>query len=85
MYATSSGGCDWFASCLECPMPACRYDVDPEEARRMKRRTYDATVYRRSLELSALPREEMARQVAGEFNRTKRTVYRIISRCAAGN
>lgn len=73
-------GCDWFASCLDCPMPACRYDVDPEEARRMKRRAYDAKVYHRSLELIELPSDKMAEQVAKEFGKTKRTIYRIISR-----
>ena len=77
-------GCDWCSDCLDCPMPACRYDVDPEEARRMKRRAYDARVYHRSLELTALPRDKMAQQVAREFGKTKRTVYRIISRVSAG-
>ena len=77
-------GCDWFASCLRCPLPVCRYDVGTNEANRLKRQAADSVVYQRSLELAALPRDEMAEQLAGEFSRTKRTIYRIISRASAG-
>ena len=77
-------GCNWYSSCLDCPMPVCRYDVGPDEAIRMKRRTDDARVYRRILELSALPKDQMVKQVALEFGKHKRTVYRIIHRAPEG-
>ena len=73
-------GCDWFASCLRCPLPVCRYDLSQREATLLKTQATDAVIYQRTLELAALPRGEMVEQVAREFGRQKRTVYRVISR-----
>ena len=84
MTGHSSNGCSWFADCLECPMPACRYDVGPGEASSMKRRIDDARVYHRILELSALPKDQLVNQVALEFGKHKRTVHRIIHRAPEG-
>lgn len=30
-------GCDLAPHCLDCPIPACRYDLGPGEARRIQR------------------------------------------------
>lgn len=37
-------GCDWFASCFDCPLPKCRFDVDQRTATAMYR------VYKRGLQ-----------------------------------
>ena len=65
-------GCDLCASCLNCPLPQCRYD----EPRRQKGKEL------RNKEIVRLHEQEglSIRQLADRFGVSKRTVHRIVGR-----
>ena len=66
------GGCEVCKSCLECPLPMCRYD-DPGWLQRESRRSRDEAILRaRREEGLAVP------VVATRFGVSTRTVHRII-------
>ena len=73
-YAYRDTGCEIAPSCLQCPLPQCKYD-NPRLARREKRSERDrqvVTAFRHG-GMSAL-------QVAALFGMSQRTVFRIIKR-----
>ena len=64
-------GCDLFPSCLNCPLPRCRYD---KEGRRAKNELRDE-------EISRLKGEgQSVKELADRFELSKRTVHRILRR-----
>ena len=68
-------GCEVSSSCLECPLPQCRYD-DPAWYQQYRRLTKDLRVWNtiRSEGLTA-------DQAAERFSVTVRTIFRIMQRC----
>ena len=66
-------GCDLFPSCLNCPLPRCRYD---EPGRRQTAKDL------RNKEIVHLHQKEglKVENLAQRFGVSKRTVYRIIGR-----
>ena len=70
-------GCDLFPSCLNCPLPVCRYD---ELGRRVHwaKRLRDREVLR-SYNIEGTSIKELARR----FGLSQRTVYRIIRRASS--
>ena len=68
-------GCEVWSSCLECPLPQCRFD-DPTWYHQYKRLAKDARmckiIYSEGL---------TAEQAAKRFSVTVRTVFRIMQRC----
>ena len=66
-------GCSISPSCLNCPLPECRYDEDAAKKVRARR---DRRV--RALKRNHVPVDEIARQ----FSVSTRTVYRIAQRTA---
>ncbi len=68
-------GCEVSASCLDCPLPQCKYD-DPEWFQRQRRMARDLTVW------STMRSEDLTVDEAAErFSVTVRTVFRIMRRC----
>ena len=68
-------GCEVSASCLNCPLPQCKYD-DPEWFQRQRRMARDLTVW------STMRSEDLTVEEAAErFSVTVRTVFRIMRRC----
>ena len=68
-------GCEVSTSCLECPLPQCRYD-DPVWYQQYKRLTRDFRV------CSIIQSEGLtADQAAKRFSVTVRTIFRIMQRC----
>lgn len=65
-------GCDLFASCLDCPLPRCRYDT-PGGARTMLNRVRDEEI-RRLHGDRTLPVDELAVM----FRVSRRTVFRVL-------
>ncbi len=73
----SDNGCEVSASCLECPLPKCKYD-DPAWYQAYRRQGRDLQV------LSAYREERLSVfEVARRFNVSPRTVHRAIRRAAA--
>ena len=70
-------GCDLFPSCLECPLPRCRYD-DQAGGRRAATRLRDKALLRRR----RLAGNNVA-ELAQSFGVSKRTVQRIIRRASS--
>lgn len=65
-------GCELFHSCLDCPLPRCRYDW-PERRQVAKEL--------RNEEILGLHREgETIKDLAGRYRVSTRTIYRIIRR-----
>ena len=66
-------GCDLFRSCLNCPLPQCRYD---EPGRKQMGKEL------RNKEMQHLHQTEglKVEKLAQRFGVSKRTVYRIIGR-----
>jgi hypothetical protein len=68
-------GCDLSPSCLNCRLPACRYD-HPSSTRRLRTLDRDAEIVRlrrrERLSIDALARR---------FQVSRRTVFRILRRC----
>jgi hypothetical protein len=69
-------GCDASATCLDCPLPLCKYD-DPGWLQRESRRTRDDAIFR--LRQERVPVAEISRK----FGISTRTVHRIVQRGGA--
>ena len=68
-------GCEASDSCLDCPLPKCRYD-DPAWYQRNRRLAQDFRM------LYVIQQESLGIQEAAErFGVTVRTVFRIMQRC----
>ena len=74
-YHYEDTGCEASDSCLDCPLPRCRYD-DPEWYRRNRRLAKDFRIVH-VMEQERLTVEETAQR----FSLTVRTVFRIMQRC----
>ena len=75
MYHYEDTGCEVSPSCLNCPLPQCKYD-DPVWFQRYRRMGRDMKVWR-TINSESLTAEEAARR----FSVTVRTVFRIMRRC----
>jgi len=67
-------GCDLYASCLRCPLPKCRYDVDGG-ATTMLRNGRDANIIAASKN-GRTSVDELARM----FGLSRRTIFRVLER-----
>ena len=68
-------GCQYSSSCLECPLPACKHDMPPEELHAELRRIED----RKKADM--ILREGLtAKEAAARLGVTVRSVYRIMGR-----
>lgn len=74
-YHYEDTGCEASDSCLDCPLPRCRYD-DPVWYQRNRRLAKDFKVVR-AIEQESLSIEDAATR----FGITPRTVFRIMQRC----
>jgi hypothetical protein len=61
-------GCDLYARCLTCELPACRYDLAPNQGRALKLAAELATL----VALGAT-----VEQAAHALGRTPRSIYRL--------
>ena len=68
-------GCEASDSCLDCPLPQCRYD-DPAWYQRNRRLARDFRIVH-TMQKEALSIEDTAER----FGITNRTVFRILQRC----
>ena len=75
MYHYEDTGCEVSLSCLNCPLPRCKYD-DPVWFQRYRRMGRDLKVWR-TIHSERLTAEEAAQR----FSVTVRTVFRIMRRC----
>ena len=67
-------GCDLYASCLRCPLPQCRYEVNGG-ATTMLRNGRDASI------LAAVRRRGASvDEVARTFGLSRRTIFRVLER-----
>ena len=74
-YHYEDTGCEVSDSCLDCPLPQCRYD-DPAWYQRNRRLARDFRV------VYAMQRESLTiHETAERFGITPRTVFRIMQRC----
>ena len=74
-YHYEDTGCEVSPSCLNCPLPQCKYD-DPDWFQRHRRIARDLKVW------STMQSEELTVEEAAErFSVTVRTVFRIMRRC----
>jgi len=64
-------GCDVSASCLDCPLPRCRYE-EPGGLRALLNEQRDRQILQ--LRLKGMPVD----QLAGRFGVSRRTVFRVI-------
>jgi len=71
-------GCDLFSSCLDCPMPRCRYD-EQIGRKRMSKRLRDVEILREHKSGS-----KSVGELAKSFGVSRRTVQRIIRRSCDG-
>ena len=69
-------GCDVSPSCLDCPLPLCKYD-DPGWVQRESKRVRDDSIYRARLD------GDPVLDIAQRFGVSPRTVHRVISRGGA--
>jgi hypothetical protein len=69
-------GCDLFPSCLDCPLPRCRYDEGG--GRTVTNELRDGEVLRLKAEGKGV------NELAGLFGVSKRTVHRILRRARGG-
>ena len=69
-YADTS--CDLYPSCLQCPLPHCRYD-EPGGAAAMLRTGRDATILR-----LAIDRDMSVDGLAEMFGLSRRTIFRVL-------
>lgn len=68
-------GCEASDSCLDCPLPQCKYD-DPAWYQRNRRLTRDFRIIH-TMQQESLTIEETAQR----FAVTPRTIFRIMQRC----
>ncbi len=74
LYPYRDDGCELSPSCLNCPLPRCKYD-DPGWLQRERRSKRDRAV------LDARRRRDLTvPQLAERFGVSERTVFRILSR-----
>ena len=76
-YPYRDEGCEVSPSCLECPLPQCKYD-DPGWLQRYKRNERDREVLT-AMRQGGLSVPEAARR----FELSQRTVFRIVRRVGA--
>ncbi len=74
-YRYEDTGCEVSPSCLDCPLPQCKYD-DPTWFQRHRRIARDLKVWS-TMQSEGLTVEEAAER----FSVTVRTVFRIMRRC----
>ncbi|MBM3942801.1 MAG: hypothetical protein FJ316_07760 [SAR202 cluster bacterium] len=75
LYVYEDNGCEVSSSCLNCPLPRCKYD-DPAWFQRYRRLSKDLVV------LAAMERDGLTvEETAERFSVTARTVFRAIRRC----
>ncbi len=74
-YHYEDTGCEASESCLNCPLPQCKYD-DPAWYQRNRRLAKDFQV-KYTMEQERLTVEEAAER----FSVTVRTIFRILRRC----
>ena len=74
-YHYEDTGCEISPSCLNCPLPQCKYD-DPGWFQRSRRMARDLKVWS-TIQSGGLTVEEAAEH----FSVTVRTVFRIMRRC----
>jgi hypothetical protein len=74
----ADNGCDLYPSCLQCPLPRCRYE-DPGGARAMLRPSRDASI-RRLSHVQGFSVE----QVSVALGVSRRTVFRVLNAAARG-
>jgi len=65
-------GCDYSPSCLDCPLPICRYDSADRSRTALSKR--DVKIL--ELRAQGLSIDQLAR----EFNLSQRQIYRIVDR-----
>ena len=74
-YHYEDTGCEVSASCLNCPLPQCKYD-DPVWYQRNRRLARDFKVW------SAIQQDDLTVDEAAErYSVTVRTIFRIMQRC----
>ena len=74
-YHYEDTGCEASDSCLDCPLPQCKYD-DPVWYQRNRRLTNDFRL------IHVMHRESLSiEETAERFGITVRTVFRILQRC----
>ena len=74
-YHYEDTGCEISGSCLNCPLPQCKYD-DPVWFQRNRRLARDFNV------LTAMRGDNLTVEEAAErFSVTERTIFRILRRC----
>ena len=74
-YHYEDTGCEVSESCLNCPLPRCKYD-DPVWYQKHRRLAKDLNV------LAVMRAEELSVEGAAErFSVTVRTIFRIMRRC----
>ncbi len=74
-YHYEDTGCEASDSCLDCPLPFCKYD-DPAWYQRNRRLARDFRI------LHVMNRESLSiEETAARFSVTVRTVFRIMQRC----
>ena len=74
-YHYEDTGCEASDSCLDCPLPFCKYD-DPVWYQRNRRLARDFRI------LQVMTQESLSIEEAAErFSVTARTVFRIMQRC----
>ncbi len=66
-------GCDLAASCINCPFPDCRYDVNPGGVKQMRREARDARIV--ALGAQGTP----ASAIATTTGISPRTVQRVLA------
>ena len=69
-------GCDASLTCLECPLPLCKYD-DPGWLQRENRRTRDDEIFR------LRSQQVVVTEISKRFGISTRTVHRIVQRGGA--
>ncbi len=74
-YHYEDTGCEVSTSCLNCPLPQCKYD-DPAWFQRNRRLARDFKIW------SAMQQDDLTVEEAAErFSVTVRTIFRIMRRC----
>ncbi len=74
-YPYEDTGCEVASSCLNCPLPQCKYD-DPVWYQKNRRLAKDLRVFT-TMQMEQLTVEETAER----FSVTVRTIFRIMRRC----
>ena len=67
-------GCDLFPSCLKCPLPRCRHDIQAQN-KRSARMLRNKEIFRQRI-----TSYKSTAYLAAEFDLSKRTIQRIIRR-----